>query len=139
MDLPGSLVLLMKGNKRPINIREGFLMKKMLSILLVSALALGLLVTGTLAASHWGGGSCRNNSLCYQDADGDGVCDNHGANCNYVDANGDGICDNHGANCNYVDANGDGVCDNQGQGCGQGLGNGQGHHGGGHHGGNCWN
>ena len=42
MDLPGSLVLLMKGTKRPINIREGFLMKKMLSILLVSALALAL-------------------------------------------------------------------------------------------------
>lgn len=139
MDLPGSLVLLMKGNKRPINIREGFLMKKMLSILLVSALALGLLVTGTLAAGHWGGDSCRNNSLCYQDADGDGVCDNQGTNCSYVDANGDGVCDNHGTNCNYVDANGDGVCDNQGQGCGQGLGNGQGHHGGGHHGGGRWN
>ena len=90
-------------------------MKKMLSILLVSALAMGLLVTGTLAAGHWGGGSCRNNSLCYQDADGDGVCDNHGANCNYVDANGDGICDN------------------------QGQGYGQGHHRGGHHGGGCWN
>lgn len=157
MELPGSLVLLMKGNKRPIKIREVFPMKKMLSILLVSALAMGLLVTGTLAVGHWGGGSCRNNSLCYQDADGDGVCDNHGANCNYVDANGDGvcdnhgsncnhvdangdgICDNHGSNCNYVDANGDGVCDNQGQSCGQGLGNGQGHHGGGHHGGDCWN
>ena len=68
---------------------------------------------------HWGGGFCRNNSLCYQDADGDGVCDNHGSNCNYVDTNGDGICDNHGANCNYVDANGDGICDNQGQGYGQ--------------------
>lgn len=129
MDLPGSLVLLMKGNKRPINIREGFLMKKMLSILLVSALALGLLVTGTLAAGHWGGGSCRNNSLCYQDADGDGVCDNQGTNCNYADANGDGVCDSHGTNCNYADTNGDGICDNQGQG----------HHRGGHHGGGRWN
>lgn len=129
MDLPGSLVLLTKGKERPISIREVFRMKKMLSILLVSALALGLLVTGTLAAGHWGGGSCRNNSLCYQDTNGDGICDNHGANCNHVDANGDGICDNHGTNCNYVDANGDGVCDNQGQG----------HHGGGHHGGGRWN
>ena len=43
---------------------------------------------------------------------------------NYVDANGDGVCDNHGANCLYVDADGDGVCDNYGTGLGGG------HHGG---------
>ena len=88
-------------------------MKKMLSILLVSALALGLLVTGTLAAGHWGGGSCRNNSLCYQDTNGDGICDNHGANCSYVDTNGDGICDDcKGELCaECKDVNLDGVCD----------------------------
>ena len=39
---------------------------------------------------------------------------------NYVDANGDGVCDNHGANCLYVDADGDGVCDNYGTGLGGG-------------------
>ena len=50
------------------------------------------------------------------DADGDGICDNHGTNCAYVDANGDGVCDNQGAGYAYVDADGDGVCDNYGSG-----------------------
>ena len=119
-------------------------MKKMVSILLAGTLALGLIITGALAAGPWnqGGGLCRNSGVCAQDSDGDGVCDNQGANCSYVDADGDGVCDNRGANCTHQDADGDGVCDLCGQnggglGCGnsQGLGNGQGHHGSGHHGG----
>ena len=137
-------------------------MKKMVSILLAGTLVLGLIITGALAAGPWkqGGGLCLNSGVCAQDSDGDGVCDNRGANCSYVDADGDGVCDNRGANCSYVDADGDGVCDNHGAncahqdangdgvcdlcgqncgglGCGnsQGLGNGQGHHGSGHHGG----
>lgn len=47
-------------------------MKKMITILLASALVLGLLVTGTLAAGHFGHGTgiCQNSVACYQDADG---------------------------------------------------------------------
>lgn len=74
----------------------------------------------------------------FVDADGDGVCDNHGwAGCyheghhGYVDDDGDGVCDNYaqgncasgyhhgngaassGGNCPaYTDADGDGTCDN---------------------------
>ena len=49
-------------------------MKKMITILLASALVLGLLVTGTLAAGHFGHGTgiCQNSETCYQDADGAG-------------------------------------------------------------------
>ncbi len=41
-------------------------MKKMITILLVSALVLGLLVTGTLAAGHFGHGTgiCQNSGAC---------------------------------------------------------------------------
>lgn len=60
-------------------------MKKMITILLASALALGLLVTGTLAAGHFGHGT--------------GICDYHGSNCAYGDTDGDGVCDNLGQNC----------------------------------------
>ena len=86
-------------------------MKKMITILLASALVLGLLITGTLAAGHFGHGTgiCQNSGACYQDADGDEICDYHGSNCAYVDTDGDGVCDNLGQNC------------------------GQSHHGGGHH------
>ena len=92
-------------------------MKKMITILLASALVLGLLVTGTLAAGHFGHGTgiCQNSVACYQDADGDGICDYHGSNCAYGDTDGDGVCDNLGQNC------------------------GQGHHGSGHHRGGRWN
>ena len=50
----------------------------------------------------------------------------------FVDADGDGVCDYHGAGCGtgFVDADGDGVCDHYGTGLG-------GHHGSGH--GGCWN
>lgn len=92
-------------------------MKKMVTILLASALVLGLLVTGTLAAGHFGHGTgiCQNSGACYQDADGDGICDYHGSNCAYGDTDGNGVCDNLGQNC------------------------GQDHHGGGHHRGGRWN
>lgn len=61
----------MKSSEHPIKIKEVFLMKKMLSILLASALVLGLLVTGTLAAGHFGHGTgiCQNSEACYPDAD----------------------------------------------------------------------
>ena len=87
-------------------------MKKIFFGVLLTAIALS---AGTESVVVAGPGAGRN----YVDADGDGVCDNTGAEkCgqNYVDADGDGVCDNSGTNeeCgqNYVDADGDGVCDN---------------------------
>ena len=89
--------------------------KKILAIVLM-----GLLVLTLVPAAVFAG---------YGSQQGQGI--------GYVDANGDGICDNHGSACgNYVDANGDGVCDNAGTvNTGQHGGRGMGHHGGGHHGG----
>ncbi len=89
--------------------------KKILAIVLM-----GLLVPTLVPAAVFAG---------YGSQQGQGI--------GYVDANGDGICDNHGSACgNYVDANGDGVCDNAGTvNTGHHGGRGMGHHGGGHHGG----
>ncbi len=89
--------------------------KKILAIVLM-----GLLVLTLVPAAVFAG---------YGSQQGQGI--------GYVDANGDGICDNHGSACgNYVDANGDGVCDNAGTvNTGHHGGRGMGHHGGGHHGG----
>ena len=89
--------------------------KKILAIVLM-----GLLVLTLVPAAVFAG---------YGSQQGQGI--------GYVDANGDGICDNHGSACgNYVDANGDGVCDNAGTvNTGHHSGRGMGHHGGGHHGG----
>ena len=61
-------------------------MKKMRIVALSAAVVLTLGITTAFAA----GGTY------YVDADGDGVCDNRGANCLYVDADGDGVCDNYG-------------------------------------------
>ena len=127
--------------------------KKILAIVLMGLLVLTLVPAAVFA----GYGSQQGQGIGYVDANGDGICDNHGSACgNYVDANGDGICDNHGSACgNYVDTNGDGICDNHGSACGNYVdangdgvcdnagtvntghhsGRGMGHHGGGHHGG----
>ena len=123
-------------------------MKKIWMGLTAVVLVMTLGVTGALAAGHHGRStryvSTSTSSVYYHhgtgfvDADGDGICDYHGANCGtgFVDANGDGVCDYHGTNCGtgFVDADGDGVCDYHGTNCGTGLGS---HHGGGH--GGCWN
>lgn len=82
-------------------------------------------------------GSCRVNAVKSSTDPGDDDSDSRSDDAsngrgwngrgNYVDADGDGICDNYGANgCgrNYVDADGDGVCDNYatrgGHGCSSG-------------------
>ena len=64
-------------------------MKKIWMGLAAAALVASLCVTGALAAGHRGQG--------LRDADGDGVCDNHGTRCaGFTDANGGGVCDNYG-------------------------------------------
>ena len=98
------------------------------------ALAAALMLTATIGTvtaaaygrgNHGGNGTGNRAAVCYQDTDGDGICDNCGTNgCggNFVDEDGDGICDNRGTNgCggNFVDEDGDGICDNRGtNGCG---------------------
>lgn len=70
----------------------------------------------------------------WQDANGDGICDNCGRNAvgcsGYADQDGDGVCDNCGmgrSHCQqggcpgYVDLDGDRVCDNRGISCRQGA------------------
>ena len=122
--------------------------KKILAIVILGLLVVALVPAAIFASGNgYGNGQAQvgiaattNIGNNYVDANGDGICDNHGTNCgNHVDANGDGICDNHGTNCgNYVDTNGDGVCDNYGTNGSYGHhgGRGMGHHNGGHHG--CW-
>lgn len=73
------------------------------------ALAAALMLTatvGTVTAAahghggHWGNGVGNCASVCYQDTDGDGICDNCGsAGCRryFADADHDGICDNCGS------------------------------------------
>lgn len=98
-------------------------MKKALSGILSTVIALSMLTATAFAAGPGGG-------RYFADLDGDGICDNAGGRCAYVDTDGDGICDNcgtyHGcgmAGANFVDADGDGVCDNYGSGwdCGRGA------------------
>lgn len=80
-------------------------MKKIWMGLAAAALVASLCVTGALAAGHRGqglrytdgSGSCGNYCVNFADADGDGVCDNHGTRCaGFTDANGGGVCDNYG-------------------------------------------
>ncbi len=93
-------------------------MKRMVTGILILALVLSIGIATAYAAGPRRG---RN----YVDADQDGVWDFVGSQCNWQDANGDGICDNCGmrqGNCQqgsgrglgYVDQDGDGVCDNCG-------------------------
>ena len=105
-----------------------FMVENEEKINMMNRIIIGLLTVA--AASCFGavasaGNGANTNVVCnqycaYQDADGDGICDNQG-NCgrNYADADKDGVCDNQG-NCgrNFVDADKDGVCDNQGS-CGK--------------------
>lgn len=115
-------------------------MKRVLTCILILALILALGMATAYAAGPrrgrsdaagtWGltGRQCN-----WQDANGDGICDNCGMGRDHcqqggcpgcVDLDSDGVCDNRGA-CRgqgYVDLDGDGVCDNRTSGC----------HGGGH-------
>lgn len=103
--------------------------KKILAIVI-----LGLLVVALVPAAIFASGNGYGNGQAQA-----GIAATTNIGNNYVDANGDGICDNHGTNCgNYVDTNGDGVCDNYGTNgsFGHHGGRGMGHHNGGHHG--CW-
>ncbi len=101
-------------------------MKKIRTGILAAALLLSIGVTGAFAASPgWGRHANRNDS-----------CPASGASCRY-DADGDGICDNCGANAGdctagcgryYADADNDGVCDHWGGSrCGLGRGMGKGY------------
>lgn len=123
-------------------------MKRVLSGILILALILALGMATAYAAGPrrgrsgaagtWGltGRQCN-----WQDANGDGICDNcdrSAVGCSgYVDQDGDGICDNCGMgrdHCQqdgcpgYVDQDGDGVCDNRMSGC-HGGGHGKGYRG----------
>ena len=128
-------------------IAEGKKMKKVLIGTLAVVLVLTAMTAGALAAG-------RGHASRFVDADGDGICDNYGADCKsvgcglgFVDTDNDGVCDNCGSDCQgsgcglgFVDADNDGICDNcgsdcRGSGCGSGWGRGSCHGGGRHHGG----
>ena len=93
-------------------------MKKIVTGIIITSLIVAFAAMGTFAYGY-------NRSGNYTDSNGDGICDNRGANgcgrgVNFDDEDGDGLCDNRGANgCgrgrNFADANGDGVCDNYGK------------------------
>ena len=96
-------------------------MKKLIPTLLCGVMALSVCTAGMFAI---GAGRGAN----FTDADGDGICDNIGANCRFTDADGDGVCDVCGQNTaagswcggrgqNFVDADQDGVCDHRETGC----------------------
>lgn len=99
----------------------------------LSAVLAGIHGSGMYSDSAISGGQ----GACYNDVDGDGICDNWGiGGCGgYGDADGDGVCDSYsgvggvcgGACDGYLDADGDGICDNFPNGAG-------GMHGGGAHG-----
>ena len=114
-------------------------MKRTLGIVLSAVTVLSIGATSVFAAGS-------RNGRSYNDADGDGACDNrvtatcvNNENCptaSFVDNDNDGVCDNRGtANCqnagegngNFVDDDNDGVCDNRGaakcQNAGRGNGN----------------
>ncbi len=83
------------------------MMKKTLFRVFAAVIVLSLAATTALAAGPGTGPR-------FEDADGDGVCDN------YVPGQGCGL----GRGAGFVDADGDGVCDNHvpGRGCGLGRG-----------------
>lgn len=92
-------------------------MKKMLAIVVLTAIILSVCAVTALAAD--------SGQFVY--TDGNGVCDNTGSRvCAAVD------CDSVNCGENFADTNDDGVCDSYGSGygCAQGCGHG---HGGGHH------
>ena len=110
-------------------------MKRTLGIVLSAVTVLSIGATSVFAAGS-------RNGRSYNDADGDGACDNRvtatcvsNENCptaSFVDENIDGVCDNRGSgkgqnagqgNGNFVDEDNDGVCDNRGtcKGCGKGY------------------
>ncbi len=86
-------------------------MKRVLTGILILILVLALCMATAYAVGPRRG---RN----YVDTDRDGVRDLAGSQCNWQDANGDGICDNCGRNpvgcLGYADQDGDGICDNCG-------------------------
>ena len=76
-------------------------MKKIFASIFISSLLLCLLATSAFACGHRrqtaGCTVCPHSCTGYVDVDGDGVCDNCGANsrcAGYFDADGDGVCDN---------------------------------------------
>lgn len=126
MDCPLPVVLPMKAENIAAQQKEVISMKKIRTGILAAALLLSIGVTGAFAASPgWGRHANRNDS-----------CPASGASCRY-DADGDGICDNCGANAGdctagcgryYADADNDGVCDHWGGSrCGLGRGMGKGY------------
>ena len=113
-------------------------MKRTFGIVLSAVTVLSIGATSVFAAGS-------RNGRSYNDADGDGACDNRGTatcvsneNCptaSFVDENIDGVCDNRGSgtgqnagqgNGNFVDEDNDGVCDNRGTGRGQNASQGNG-------------
>ena len=110
-------------------------MKRTFGIVLSAVTVLSIGATSVFAAGS-------RNGRSYNDADGDGACDNrvtatcvNNENCptsSFVDENNDGVCDHRStANCqnagqgngNFIDEDNDGVCDNRGmgKGCGKGY------------------
>lgn len=132
MDLPFWRVLYKKLKSQGIE-KEKTNMKRVLTCILILALILALGMATAYAAGPRRGRSdaagtwgLTGRQWNWQDANGDGICDNCGRNAvgcsGYADQDGDGICDNCGmaqgrcqqAGCpGYVDLDGDGVCDNR--------------------------
>ena len=105
-------------------------MKKsvIIGVLIVGLIAISI---GFAAAQHGQGGQGKGcDSACFVDADGDGVCDNHGSRFNFVDEDGDGICDNIGTNGRDDDS--DGIPNGQDEDHVKNPRDGRGNHGNGH-------
>lgn len=75
-------------------------MKKMISVLLMAALASGICAATAVSASAATTTTTTNGVCQFVDKNGDGICDNKGklgkgnGTCAFVDKDGDGICDN---------------------------------------------
>ncbi|NLH63360.1 MAG: hypothetical protein GX478_04095 [Erysipelotrichaceae bacterium] len=88
-------------------------MNKIMIGITTAVLTAGLGMTTVLAENNQ-----TTARTAFVDENGDGICDNAGADhCRgngqgYIDANNDGICDNAGDRQNCIDANGDGVYGN---------------------------
>ena len=99
MEIPSPIVLWVKPAEGYLTIAEGKKMKKVLIGTLAVVLVLTAMTAGALAAG-------RGHASRFVDADGDGICDNYGADCKsfgcglgFVDTDNDGVCDNCGSDC----------------------------------------
>lgn len=84
-------------------------MKKRILTVVLSMALLG--AVGTMTAFAVEKKAQKNTCTTYEDAAGDGICDNKETKAEFGDEDEDGVCDNQGKKAGFIDENGDGVCD----------------------------